>query len=534
MKIITLLLLLLLGWGKAQSQMSYQWGKTINPLAFFNSINAIKVASSGNVYVTGYFQGTTDFDPSPTSAAYLSPIGAQDCFIAKFNGQGDFIWVKNIGGAASTAVGTDICLDQNENILIAGHYTDYDVDFDPGTGVSNLPPVSSSHGFYGEYDSNGNLIWIRQSFPTTLSNTINSLSITTDASNNVYVVGGGVGLGCFILKSSSSGSLLFLKNLNSSDALCTDIAVSNSGEIVVVGYFAGSIDMDPSTNIDLLTGGWNNMAFIGKYDSNCNYLWGDKLVGSNIWGESLTLDVQGNIYFAGREMYAGGAFLSKWTPLGALQWFYTNIGAASYVQISIDNNGKLILAGFGSVGDFDPLGGTYLIQPTFPFGGYGDIFVCSYNTADCSINWGKAIGGGAESYLDIEIDQSNNLFVSLVFSGDCDMDPSANVALFPNSSGFYDFIIAKYSGLNVGIDDKNILAGEISVFPNPAVDKINVSSPNTIKQGAQIIIYDLVGNVILKQAYQNEIFVEALSSGTYFIEVISDDCIMGRSRFVKK
>ena len=55
--------------------------------------------SNGNVYLIGNFGVIADFNPSPTETN-LTAINSQDgdMFIAKYNSNGDFLWVKGIGG----------------------------------------------------------------------------------------------------------------------------------------------------------------------------------------------------------------------------------------------------------------------------------------------------------------------------------------------------------------------------------------------------------------------------------------------------
>ncbi|MBK9358158.1 MAG: hypothetical protein IPN08_12305 [Bacteroidales bacterium] len=51
----------------------------------------------GNVYITGFFKGTGDFDPGEGNC-YLTSAGEYDIFINKLDTSGNFIWAKGLGG----------------------------------------------------------------------------------------------------------------------------------------------------------------------------------------------------------------------------------------------------------------------------------------------------------------------------------------------------------------------------------------------------------------------------------------------------
>ena len=78
----------------AQSQ-KLQWAERIGG-NFGDEAHAIAIDKSGNVYVTGYFQGTCDFDPG-FGTFNLSSSGGYDIFISKTDSSGNFLWAKRMG-----------------------------------------------------------------------------------------------------------------------------------------------------------------------------------------------------------------------------------------------------------------------------------------------------------------------------------------------------------------------------------------------------------------------------------------------------
>ncbi|MGC9362755.1 MAG: SBBP repeat-containing protein, partial [Candidatus Syntrophosphaera sp.] len=114
---------------------------------------SIAVDSSGNSYVTGFFEGTASF-----GATTLTSSGGRDIFISKHDSDGNFLWVMNAGGLLYDH-GYGIAVDSSGNIYVTGVFT--------GTASFGANTLScTSCGFFDIFvcklDANGNFIWAKK------------------------------------------------------------------------------------------------------------------------------------------------------------------------------------------------------------------------------------------------------------------------------------------------------------------------------------------------------------------------------------
>ncbi|HMD00180.1 MAG TPA: SBBP repeat-containing protein, partial [Ferruginibacter sp.] len=103
---------------------------------------AIALDAAGNVYTTGFFQYSADFDPGVNTFS-LSTLSGPNAFVSKLDTDGNFVWAKKLGGTFNVyTTGFGIAIDANSNVYTVGQF-DYNVDFDPGSGTN----VLNSTGF---------------------------------------------------------------------------------------------------------------------------------------------------------------------------------------------------------------------------------------------------------------------------------------------------------------------------------------------------------------------------------------------------
>ncbi|HET6991336.1 MAG TPA: SBBP repeat-containing protein, partial [Bacteroidia bacterium] len=285
-----------------------QLGGTSSEIGF-----SIAFDQEGNVYTTGLFQGSGDFDPG-AGAFILSAVGGNDVFISKLDSAGNFLWAKAMGSTSDDRA-TSIATDPSGNVYTTGYF-EGTMDFDPGAGTFNLT-AGLDDAFISKLDSSGNFIWVKQIGSTSLDG---GRAITIDAWGNIYTAGefeGTVdfdpGTGtynliayslaydAFILKLDSAGNFVWAKQLGGTSVdVINAIAVDGPGNVYTTGVFFGTSDFDPGASTFNLTPSGGEDLFISKLDSAGNFVWAGQIGGSsNDIGASLILDSADNIYVAG-------------------------------------------------------------------------------------------------------------------------------------------------------------------------------------------------------------------------------------------
>lgn len=125
----------------------------------------IAVDSGGNVYTTGSFQDTADFDPGNDTFNLTSSYGSQyaDIFISKLNAAGNFVWAKQMGGYLDD-YGNSIAIGSDGSVYTTGSFQ-YTADFNPGPDEYYLTCEGNynyADVFVSKLDSEGNFVWARQ------------------------------------------------------------------------------------------------------------------------------------------------------------------------------------------------------------------------------------------------------------------------------------------------------------------------------------------------------------------------------------
>jgi hypothetical protein len=175
-------------------------------------VTGIAVDGAGNVYTTGGFRGTVDFDPG-AAVSNLTAVST-DVFVQKLSSAGTFVWAKRAGGSGSAA-GGHVAVDGAGDVYTIGAFQNT-ADVDPGAGVFNLTSAGSNDVFVQKLSSEGTFVWATRAGGT-----------GTDAGQG--------------------------------------IALDGAGNVYTSGFFQNTVDFDPGAGVFNLTSAGNFDAFVQKY-----------------------------------------------------------------------------------------------------------------------------------------------------------------------------------------------------------------------------------------------------------------------------
>ncbi|MEZ4939034.1 MAG: T9SS type A sorting domain-containing protein [Crocinitomicaceae bacterium] len=261
---------------KLDSDGNYLWAHNFGAGGADYARN-VKFDTLGNIYVSGDFQATVDFDPGP-GTNNLVTSGGSDMFIQKLDSDGNLLWVHSFG-SVDAEVAFGISMDTTGHVYYSGRFSNT-IDFDPGTGVTNLTSVGALDVFVLKLDIDGNFIWAK-SFGGTNDET--SFDITNDEAGNVYCTGTFQGTvdfdpsGTGTVHTSAGGNDLFVLKLDTDGNFSwahafggtnsetgTSIDAGPEG-IFITGNYFGTIDFDPGSGTFNLSNTQSNANFFIQY-----------------------------------------------------------------------------------------------------------------------------------------------------------------------------------------------------------------------------------------------------------------------------
>lgn len=448
---------------------SYEWARQIGG-TYDQYSYSLALDDSGNVYTTGFMNGTVDFDPGIDSF-FISANVYDDLYINKLDESGNFVWAKSFAGSLSEE-GKSIAVDHAGFIYTIGNFYG-SIDFDSVSDTDNFSTKGNYDIVILKLDKEGNFIWAKQigGIGEDIGN-----CITVDDSSNIYITGyfnGTVdfdpGLGefyqisegesdIFVCKIDSAGNLVWAKSFG---GLYGDrgysISISNNEYLYTTGRFYGIVDFDPSVDTTNLISAGNSDIFINKLDISGNFIWAKRMGGTEMdEARSVQIDSSGNVYTTGfffetadfdpgPDNYSlisygkDDAFISKLDSNGNYIWAkqFGGVSINGGISLDIDNSGNVYTTGyFYTTTDFDPGPETFNLFST----GLHEIYISKLSTHGEFV-WAKQLGGSEnDACFSLAVDMVGNIYTTGCFEDKADFDPGPEVFDLISSSSFDIFI----------------------------------------------------------------------------------------------
>ncbi len=300
-----------------------------------------------------------------------------------------------------------------------------------------------------------------------------SNAITMDAFENIYITGytasgagmaqagiqmtyGGGGFDAYLAKYDTLGNKLWCTYVGGKKSdYGTNICIDNTGNIYITGLeFSNNF---PVLNAFQGTYGGGYDAFLQKFDSNGNRIWGTYYGGSgDDAGRGVAVDSDNNIILSGttsspNNIASAGAykivntglndaFIAKFDSNGNRLWatYYGGPNDDECRSVCINSSNDIIITGYTKSTSGIALAGYDMTQ-----GGNNDVYITKFNSAG-NLIWGTYYGGtGDDNGNVIQCDDLGNIYIGLQTNSATGFNCTGyNTSI----NGAYDAVFAKFSG----------------------------------------------------------------------------------------
>lgn len=144
-----------------------------------DEVQAIKVSDDGRIYLTGYFRNTCDFG----SIQKTTTDSWSDGFIAEIDADGNFLWVKTIGGTDANYT-TELDIDGDGHLYTATKFTQ---NYQLEDGTSFTAAQNAPGAVVVKMDPDGNTIWSHHCFGGSLNGVMNPVEMKVANDGKVWM-----------------------------------------------------------------------------------------------------------------------------------------------------------------------------------------------------------------------------------------------------------------------------------------------------------------------------------------------------------
>ncbi len=435
---------------------------------------SIATDAAGNIYVSGQFDGTVDFDPGP-GTTNLTAVGSNDVFVIKLDATGNLVWARQIGGVNGSIENKAITIDKRGNVITTGTFSGT-LDFNPGTAVANLSSSGWGSIYISKLDENGNYLFAKKIGG---ANTSSGNALALDQYDNILTAGFfsatvdfdpgpgsypliAAGSDVYLAKLDSAGTFVWAKQIAESAsadyaALGKGLVLDASQNIYTTGAFGGVMDFDPGPASVQLDAGplYSDDIFIHK------------MMCADTSSSTLTVTTEACApYILNGHAYATSGTYTQVMPnaAGCDSIITLHLQIGNNLNVTITNNNLVLQAG------------------------------ATYSSYQWLRN-NTAIAGATNATYTV----TSNGDYSLAATNSTGCTDTSNILQIGNGTGIHEI----YPGAFV------------KVHPNPATSRIYIEAPVT----TDLALSCLDGRIVRQAIAARELDLSDLAPGIYFLKV---------------
>lgn len=367
-----------------------------------------EIFADGSILNGGFFQGQTNFYPGDNTPRISR--GGRDIFVQKVDTNGITQWVVTFGGKGEERL-TDMAIDGDGNILLAGSFTDT-CDFDPGSGTAIGISNGQTDMFLVKLNANGNYLWSRR-FGGVSEDEINGLAV--DSGGNIFI--GGYFKATVDFSTNTTPNFQHSVNAFSGFVMMLD----NLGERQWFRKFGNGTNDLTVKNLEFI----NSKLWVSGVHSEDSINFGSALVP--VW-----------VYSSEPQQ----TFILQSDLLGNTIRVDTFRSTVTILDLQSDNQNNILITGyFRGTADFDP--GAAIYQVTVN-GLKNDAYLLKLDS-NTNFLWTKIFKSDmlASTYGEkVRTFETGDILFMVLFEGDVDFDPSSGIVT-KSTNGNYDVAIVR-------------------------------------------------------------------------------------------
>lgn len=356
----------------------------------FDAAKGVAVDASGNIYVTGAYEGVADFGPN--SLTNTTPTSYSDIFLARYDAAGNSVWARSAGVEFAHDEATAVAVDGAGNVLVAGRSV---LETFAGAPVANAGRV-----LVAKFTSAGAEVWAWKAGSYSGGNLDIATGVACDGAGNVLVTGtfhsplaafgGGTftnrgNADIFLVKLDPAGALQWARQAGGAgEDIASSVALAADGSAYVAGATGGAASFS-GTNVTSLAGAFTD-GFVAKYAGDGSVTWVRQFGGAGVAAaRGVAVDAAGTVHLTG--YFSGAATFGTNTLngiIGSYDAFLARLDAAGNVAFAQQAGGADLSGDFGLAVGVD---------------GAGNSVITGYFSGTSAVGGGTLTSRGGEDVL---------------------------------------------------------------------------------------------------------------------------------------